>query len=104
MSGKTTKTTQSSEIDHERRGVNRVALTAIIISIASTCACAIFAALGHGDLTIARILGLSGMGWGIVTEGCAIVIRTPGKKALYATVGLLLLIAASTVYGISWSR
>lgn len=96
-------TAQSNASSIRERGVKRAGIMAIVVGVACTGACGVLVALGHNDLAGTRVLGLVGMGGGIVSAGCAVVVRATGKKALFATAGVLLLIAASSIYGISWT-
>lgn len=84
------------------RGLRRVtAVVAILGAASGVVAVALY--FGLSDPGAARALAFLGMIGAVAAGVTAVVSRTTGQKAIFATLAVLSLIASSSVFGMTFS-
>lgn len=78
-------------------------IVGLVIGAAATATAGILLAVGDGYILAARILGAVGMVAALLGAVGAIRSSGVGTKAVFAVASVLLLVASSTVYGLTWS-
>ena len=75
----------------------------LVVGVAATATAGILVAVDGGHMLAARMLAAVGMVAALL--GAVGAIRSPGTgtKAIFAIVSVLLFVASSTVYGLTWS-
>ena len=75
----------------------------LVVGVAATATAGILVAVEGGHILAARMLGAVGMVAALL--GAVGAIRSPGTgtKAIFAIVSVLLFVASSTIYGLTWS-
>ena len=78
-------------------------IVGLVVGATATAAAGILVAVDGGHILAARMLGAVGMVAALL--GAVGAIRSPGTgtKAIFAIVSVLLFVASSTVYGLTWS-
>ena len=78
-------------------------IVGLVVGVAATATAGILVAVEGGHILAARTLGAVGMVAALL--GAVGAIRSPGTgtKAIFAIVSVLLFVASSTVYGLTWS-
>lgn len=78
-------------------------IVGLVVGATATAAAGILVAVDDGHVLAARMLGAVGMVAALL--GAVGAIRSPGTgtKAMFAIVSVLLFVASSTIYGLTWS-
>ena len=78
-------------------------IVGLVVGVAATATAGILVAVDDGHVLAARMLGAVGMVAALL--GAVGAIRSPGTgtKAIFAIVSVLLFVASSTIYGLTWS-
>ena len=85
------------------RSVRVRTIVGLVVGVAATATAGILVAVDDGHVLAARMLGAVGMVAALL--GAVGAIRSPGTgtKAIFAIVSVLLFVASSTIYGLTWS-
>ena len=78
-------------------------IVGLVVGVAATATAGILVAVDGGHMLAARVLAAVGMVAALL--GAVGAIRSPGTgtKAIFAIVSVLLFVASSTIYGLTWS-
>lgn len=83
--------------------VRATTIVGLVSGAAATATAGIILAVDDGHMLAARILGAAGMVAALLGAVGSIRSSGTGTKAVFAVASVLLLVASSTVYGLTWS-
>ena len=75
----------------------------LVVGVAATATAGILIAVDGGHILAARMLGAVGMVAALLGAVGSIRSSGTGTKAMFAIASVLLFVASSTVYGLTWS-
>lgn len=78
-------------------------IVGLVIGAVATATAGIILAVDDGHILAARMLGAVGMVAALLGAVGAIRSFGTGTKAVFAVASVLLIVASSTVYGLTWS-
>ena len=78
-------------------------IVGLVVGVAATATAGILVAVDGGHVLAARMLGAVGMVAALLGAVGSIRSSGAGAKAMLAIVSVLLFVASSTVYGLTWS-
>ncbi|WP_315066193.1 hypothetical protein [Actinomyces oris] len=78
-------------------------IVGLVVGVAATATAGILIAVDGGHILAARMLGAVGMVAALLGAVGSIRSSGTGAKAMFAIVSVLLFVASSTVYGLTWS-
>ena len=78
-------------------------IVGLVVGVAATATAGILVAVDGGHMLAARMLGADGMDAALLGAVGSIRSSGAGAKAWLALVSVLLFVASSTVYGLTWS-
>ena len=78
-------------------------IVGLVVGATATAAAGILVAVDGGHILAARMLGAVGMVAALLGAVGSIRSSGTGTKAMFAIVSVLLFVASSTVYGLTWS-
>jgi hypothetical protein len=78
-------------------------IVGLVVGVAATATAVILVAVDGGHILAARMLAAVGMVAALLGAVGSIRSSGTGVKAMFAIVSVLLFVASSTVYGLTWS-